>query len=222
MRRRQLPQHCPSRPARMDGFTLLELIVSLVIFSIMSIMAYQGLRNVMDARETAELKTQNLRQLQQAFLIMERDFGQSINRPVRDSYGAPLAPFFTPPSYEDKQVEFTRAGWRNPLGRARSNLQRVAYGLKEGKLIRYHWVELDRSLGSEPIATELLTGVETLEFCFYSRDSQGRCIETWPPEAVNTGAPNQAQAPALPFGIEVRLKLKQWGEITRLFLSVGA
>ncbi|MEW5755800.1 MAG: type II secretion system minor pseudopilin GspJ [Pseudomonadota bacterium] len=221
MRRRQLPDCCSSHPPRADGFTLLELIVSLVIFSIMSIMAYQGLRNVMDARETAELKAQNLRELQKAFLIMERDFGQSVNRPVRDSYGAPLAPFLTPPSYEDKRVEFTRAGWRNPLGRARSDLQRVAYGLKDGKLLRYHWVELDRSLGSEPIATELLSGVEALELCFYTRNSQGRCIETWPPAATTTGAPNEQQAPALPFGIEVRLKLKQWGEISRLFLGVG-
>ncbi len=209
-------------PSRADGFTLLELIVSLVIFSIMSIMAYQGLRNVMDARETAEHKAQNLRELQKAFLIMEQDFGQLANRPVRDSYGAPLAAFLTPPSYEDKRVEFTRAGWRNPLGRPRSNLQRIAYGIKDNTLIRYHWVELDRALGSEPIATELLSGVETLELCFYTRNSQGRCIETWPPAATSTGAPNQEQVPALPFGIEVRLKLKQWGEITRLFLGVGA
>jgi len=198
---------------RQTGFTLLELMVALGIFALLAAMAYSGLNSVMTARKVTEQHAQRLSQLQMTFLWLGRDIEQGIDRPIRDEY-AQVQPAMEGVETGRYQLEFTRTGWNNPAGRARSNLQRVAYGLRDDKLIRAYWNVLDRAQDSQPLESVLLDGVDKLELRFL--DASNAWQLSWP-NTLAGGAANTA----LPKAVEVTLETKAEGRITRLFQVPG-
>jgi len=112
------------------------------------------------------------------------------------------------------QLELTRTGWRNPAGRTRSNLQRVAYGLRDGNLLRVYWNVLDRAEDSEPLESVLLDGVDKLELRFLDHKNQWQ--SAWPSSQL--GASESGIPPKV---VEVTLETKSEGRITRLFRVPG-
>ncbi|MCQ8131101.1 PulJ/GspJ family protein, partial [Methylomonas rivi] len=66
---------------RAGGFTLLELLVAMAIFAIMAVMAYGGLKTVIDTRRATQAKAAQLRQLQQALYLLNEDLQQAVSRP---------------------------------------------------------------------------------------------------------------------------------------------
>ena len=151
--------------AHCSGFTLLELMVALAIFAVLSAMAYGGLNSIMRSRQGVEVKAARLAEVQTALTIIERDIEQTLPRAVRDQYGD-TTKIFQASSYGDYKLEFTRAGWNNPFPsekRIRSLMQRVAYGVKDNQLLRTYWFDLDRGYESPSFETVLLDKVNALE-----------------------------------------------------------
>lgn len=208
-------RHCSS-PKKLAGFTLLELLVALSIFGLLAAMAYNGLNTVMNARQVTEQHASRLTQLQMTFLWLGRDVEQAVDRAIRDEYGEEQ-PAMMAVEFGRYQLELTRGGWRNPAGRARSNLQRVAYGLREGELVRSYWPVLDRAQDSQPLESVLLDGVDKLELRFL--DSNRQWHELGP--ASQLGSAQQANADQ-PIAVEVTLETEAEGRITRLFRVPGA
>lgn len=191
---------------RARGFTLIELMVALALFAVLSVMAYGGLRTVLDARERAAAQAERLGELQIAILTIGRDLQQAVNRPVRDEFGDRGMAM----SGSETQIEFTRGGWRNPSGLQRSELQRVGYVVEEESLRRLSWQVLDRAQGAEPRGAVLLGGVKALELRFL--DDQGEWREFWPPPGTDP-----LTVSALPRAVEVGIETEHWDRITRLF-----
>lgn len=206
------------------GFTLLELLISIVIFGLIAAMAYSGLNNVLLARSQTEARTEELYKLQMALTIMERDLEQTVDRSVRDGYGDTQAAFVAD-ELGEYLLKFTRTGWLNPLNLPRSNLQRIAYSLKDEKLIRTLWYVLDRAQDSEQYNIVLLEGVKNVEFRYL--DDKKEWQRSWPPSTtglgqVQTAGQNQAPAPTLmPGGIVVEIETKSFGKIERWFHLPG-
>jgi len=194
------------------GFTLLELIVAMAVFAIMAAIAYSGLNNVLLAREITEIHSKELQQLQMTMNRMTNDIEQAVDRSVRGEYGEPLAAMIGN-DFEGYLIEFTRDGWRNPANHARSSLQRVAYAVKEQKLLRAYWRVLDRAEDSKPLEQVLLEGVTGVEIRYL--DSGNEWSTSWPPNT--TGLSTSNTPVALPRAVEVNLDTKQFGKITRLF-----
>ncbi|MBI2383435.1 MAG: type II secretion system minor pseudopilin GspJ [Gammaproteobacteria bacterium] len=193
---------------RARGFTLLELVVVLAIFSVLSVMAYGGLSSVLRTRDAVEQALRRTGEYQKAYTRLRGDLQQVRNRPVRDGYGE------TQPAVlltQDGYLEVTRGGWRNPLALPRSSLERLSYRLEEKKLIRASWRVLDRAQDSQPVETVLLDRVQEASWRFL--DAQREWQTSWPPEA-QTGR-NAASAP--PLAIELNLKTEDWGELVLLF-----
>ncbi len=207
------------------GFTLLELLISMVIFGLIAAMAYSALNNMMLARSQTEARTQQLYKLQMALTLMERDIEQIVDRPVRDEYGE-TQPAFVANEYGDYLLEFTRTGWLNPLNLPRSHLQRIAYSLKDEKLIRSLWYVLDRAQDSERYDIVLLDDVKNLEIRYL--DDKKEWQRSWPP--LNTSGFGQAQtqpqnqppaAPEPPRGIVMEIDTKSFGKMERWFHLPG-
>ncbi len=196
-----------SMPARHKGFTLLELLVSLAIFAILSVIAYQGLQVMLDARARIETRAARLAELQSLFTILGRDLEQAAGRPVRDDFGDTLPALLG----NDSRLELSRTGRRNPAGFRRSALQRIAYLVAEEQLLRRSWGVLDRAPDSSFQEGVLASHIQGLEFRYLNQERQWR--SQWPPATLG----DQAPPSTLPEAIEVTIDVAGWGKIRRLF-----
>ena len=197
---------------RAAGFTLIELLVALVIFGIFSTMAYAGLGRLLDGQGRLSDEQRLWQSLSQTFLRLSDDLGHARARPVRDVSGFTLPAFvgreYDPRALAEPSLELTRGGELNYGGGARSDLRRVAYQLKEGRLVRITWPVLDRAPVTVPLEAPVLLEVEAFELRF--RGDRGEVLETWPTAGRGVDA--------LPAAVEVTLAVKDVGRFTRLFL----
>lgn len=198
---------------RSRGFTLLELVVVMAIFAVLSVMAYGGLGNILTARTQVAQSLERTAALQKGYLRLRNDFQQLRARPVRDNYGD------TQPALQADRgvVEFTRGGWRNPLSAPRSALERVAYRVEDGRLLRLSWRVLDRATSSEPVELAVLDQVEDAQWRFL--DDKLEWQAQWPSQAATVAG---TADPAPPRAVELTLVLKDLGEVRYLFSARNA
>jgi len=205
----------PVTRSNQQGFTLLELLIASVIFAIMAIMAYGGLNNVIKNSESSTRELDRMKQVQQCIAVLNRDLSQIISRPIRDEFGNEK-PYIDAENSIDNLVEFTRGGQTNPAGLLRSTLQRVAYRFDEDKLLRLQWPQLDRTQEMEPKETILIDNVENVVIRFLDQNAEWQ--EQWPP--LNSGSSagsTGTTATVAPLAIEITIRLKDWGDIRRLY-----
>lgn len=198
-----------------QGFTLLELLIAIAVFAVMSVMAYGGLSNVIANSTSSGEALERLQNVQHAMFAISRDFTQIIERDIRDEYGN-SQPWLIAGDQPDYLVEFTRGGRRNPAKLLRSHMLRVAYRLDEEKLSRLFWPHLDRAQNMEPYESVILENVTSAEFSYL--DTEGEWHNQWPP--LNTASPSTTGVTGLA-AIEFRLELKNWGELRRLYKVKG-
>lgn len=202
---------------RARGFTLLELIVVIAIFGVMSAMAYGGLSSVLKTRTHVERSLERTAEYQKAFMRLRNDFQNIRYRPVRDAYGTTQGPFIGD-TYG--HVTMTRGGWRNPLSQPRASLERVAYYLDKDKkaLIRSSYRVLDQSQDSKPTDVTLLENVTDLSWRYL--DSKREWQTLWPPTAITgNNANSSSNIPQPPLAVEITLQTDDMGEIRFLFRS---
>ncbi len=198
-----------------DGFTLLELLVAVAIFAVLSAMAYGGLRNVIDNSQQTEIAMQRLQQVQLAMLKISRDLTQLSPRSIRDEYGN-TSNYILAGQGDDIFIELTRGGRRNPAELLRSHLLRVAYKIEENTLSRLHWPHLDRTQEMQPYESVLLEEVESASIRFLDNDNEWH--DEWPPLSATGQTDGNAVALS---AIEFTLELQDWGELVRIFLVSG-
>ena len=189
------------------GFTLIEVLVVLGIFAIIGVIGSQIVSRVLDNERTLAERGGRLADVQRAMQILQRDILQISSRGVRDELGDPREALMIG---ADGMIEFTRLGWRNPLKRTRSELQRVGYILQEDTLYRAYWPMLDRSPDSEPQLQKLLSGVTQIEF--FAVDISGNEHSFWPLAESLRDNPDVALA-----GIVLRADLEPFGVIERIW-----
>lgn len=193
--------------ARGRGFTLIEVLIVLGIFAIIGLIGARLVERVIANNETLAERGSRLLEVQRAMQILQRDVLQLSGRGVRDALGDPVEPLLIG---ADGMIEFTRFGWRNPLGRPRSELQRVGYVLQDDVLYRAYWMVLDRAPDSEPQLQRMLAGVEQIEFS--ALDASGNEHSFWPPAGDYRNDPNLQLA-----GIVLHLDAPPFGVIERVW-----
>jgi general secretion pathway protein J len=199
----------------MRGFTLVELLVALAIFAILSVLAYGGYNEAVRSRERARTSMERIEALQTTVRLLTQDFEQLAPRPVRDVLGDSRLPALVADQREQSLMALTRSGWTNPAGLQRATLQRVTYVLEDGKLHREHFPVLDATLANKPIRRELIDRVKSVRVRFM--DGQKQWQEQWPP--LNT--PPATLARSRPLAVEITLELEDLGEVTRLIEVAG-
>jgi len=196
---------------RQPGFTLLELLIAITVFSIISTITYSGLKVVLDTEEQTRGHLERLSQLQIGMSLLQRDIEQAVKREIRDEFGDSQPAMYSG-SFTDILLEFTRGGYPNPMALQRSGLQRVGYLLEEETLYRLTWPTLDRAQETEPRRNRLIDNIKSMELVFF--DQQMRPHSEWP--IKNQETDNNPQNP-LPKAIELTLELEKMGNIRRLF-----
>ena len=200
----------PLKNSKAKGFTLLEVLIAIAIFSMISMTSFSIFNTVIKSNETSKLRTDRINELQRGFLLIERDLLQIAKRSIRLNGEAPQEDFLYTDdnSFSDSEstLAFVRHGWTNPgLLLPRSNMQSVAYQLNEGTFERLHFNFVDAIQGQEPKIRKLITEIEELNFeFFYDKEWQDKII-----------------GKSLPKAIAVELITKDYGLIRREFLVAG-
>lgn len=201
---------------RQRGFTLIEVVVAMFVAAVMMAIGYSALNQALQNRERVAQAQTRLVELQTAMRVMSQDFAQIEPRPIRDVLGSGTEAALLADPRTQTLVTFTRAGWANPSGLARSTMQRVAYAFEAGKLTRVHWPVLDHTQGTPTEQRELLTGLTSVKFRYLASPDEWH--EEWPPQGAQ--APPNAPASQLqrlrPLAVEITLETQDFGVITRI------
>ncbi len=194
------------------GFTLIEILVAVAIFGLLSIAAYSILDAGMRSRQQTEERLGKLEILQRVIHTIERDLRMLSARQVRNEFGdkVPILRGESEPSGLQTFFEFTRAGWRNPAGLPRSNLQHIIYNFEQNTLKRHHTIFLDQTSNSPGVTRTLLEDVTHFSLKFLNQQKQWK--NTWSP----SGSSDDNQQ--LPQAVKLSLELEPFGKIERLML----
>jgi general secretion pathway protein J len=191
------------------GFTLLEILVALAIFALVSVIAYSGLDSVATTKSALDKEIRFWRELGQVFDRMEADFLQSVPRPLRDAPEVLSPPlrgsnaggvsgeingFFIELIRQDADRAQVRVRYLCEQGRLTLRVSTVnLFGAADGNDAR--WV----------IDTPLLQAVERCETAFLS--AANVWLREWPGD----------QALARPQAIRIHLALAKYGPFERVF-----
>jgi general secretion pathway protein J len=193
---------------RQRGFTLVEVLVALTIFALMSTLAYRGLTSVLETRKHLAEDNRRWRDLALTLAQLEQDLGQAVNRPVRDSGGL-LQPALVgnpQPLASEATLSLSRMGLAWQTGVA-ADVQRHGYRLNNGTLEQLAWPVLDQAPLSAPAVYPLLQRVSRFELRYL--DAAGNWQPRWPLPGV---------AAVLPAALEVVVELDGGTTVTRVFV----
>ena len=192
---------------KQQGFTLIELLVALGVSAVIAVLAYQSINTMVNVKDSVDVHSKEMENLQRAVWTMQQDLTQLVARPVQDQLGEPLPAF----QYrEDVGLEFTRIA-QYPTPNAKGGLVRVGYQLDNGVLYRLTWPVLDRAQDSEARRVALISGVSDFEVRVL--DSKQAWQSSWPPQAQSLQV--------LPQVTEVSFKSEVFGNVKRLFMGVN-
>ncbi|EKD71202.1 MAG: type II secretory pathway protein LspJ [uncultured bacterium] len=187
------------------GFTLLEILIALFIFTILSVMLIGALHSVINANQATDDNAERLRKTQMTLLLLSRDIEQAINRPIINATGKEEAAFIG----EKNKMTFTHGGVADPTNKiGASSLRRVEYSWHDNTLFRSSWDALDQAPDATSSSRELLNNITEMHFQYL--DADYRFQNSWPIQ----GKTNQA----LPKAVRVFLTIKNWGTMSQFYV----
>ncbi len=188
------------------GFTLIEVMLALAIFGVISVLAYRATAALTDGEVRLSAEAQRWRTLDGLFSRFEADIRQAVPRASRTGSGIE-PPWLALPadSTGNAALVFTRAGseFTDDPGRAG---QRIGYRLRGHAVEIAYWPRIDNAASTQPAVYTLADGVTAFRVEYLGQSSIWR--ERWP-------QPNEAE---LPRAVRVHLTLDTGEEIERWFV----
>jgi general secretion pathway protein J len=161
---------------RARGFTLVEALLALAIFGVISVLAYRATAALTDGESRLSAEAARWRTLEALFTRFEADIRQAIPRTVRA--GSAREPAWLGTAYGGQSaLVFTRAGSEFFVEPAPAG-QRMGYRLREGTLELAYWPALDHADAAQPLVYPLVADDEAFRLEYLTRDGAWR--ESWP------------------------------------------
>lgn len=186
------------------GFTLVEVMISLLIFAMLAGAGAAVLSATIDNRFAIKAASDRVGDLQRMRGLLRADLGQATARRSRGPTGRPSPqPLIGAAAPGDPILVLNRAGWSNPGEQTRPSLQRVEYRLVGDRLERRASSHLD---GARPGPPQVLyRGVSDVAVAFV-RDG-----EAAPAFISSLDRP-------LPDAVRISMTVKGYGRIDQLFI----
>ena len=194
------------------GFTFIEVLVAVGVFSVVSSISYATLSQYLRVREGVSQSAEDLRRLQRTFSLLERDLRFMVDRSVRDGYGDPEPAWVVSGDGLDGELFRLTVSEPDFSLQGGTRLTRVAWRLVNGDLYRDAWFVLDRVQDSETASRLVLRGVRDVALLTYSWDRE---------QGVQQRLDGNASG--IPYAVELSVSLDDDREFRRLFdLANGA
>jgi general secretion pathway protein J len=187
-----------------NGFTLLEMMIALSIFGMLTAAGVALLSVTARTQQTSERLLAETGEVRRVGALLTADLAQAAPRVWRDGEGRRRRAFEGAGSDAAALMMFVRRGWDTGEGAA---LQRVGYRLRDGRLERIGYGHVDG--GGEAATVPLLDGVRRMRLRY--RDEDGAWGERWDP----------TDNADLPHAVELITDSESHGLIRQVFL-VGA
>ena len=189
------------------GFTLIELIVALTIFAVLSALSYRSLSALLQTRERITQETTRWREIMLFFNRVESDLRQHVNRPV--TIGRSIQPAFLGKNdaiLDDALLSFSRLGNPQQNGLL-MDTQRIGYRLKANHVEMLIWPALDIEVDIKPGAYSILSGVKTMTIRYMHNKTL-----TW----LNSWPANDDQAATFPKAVDISVTLETGESLNRI------
>ena len=182
-----------------NGFTLVEMLIALAIFGMLTAAGVALLTLTVRTQETSERLLGELGEVRRTGALLTADLAQAAPRIHRDRDGRPQPAFAGGDGDEPMLLAFVRRGWDD--GERRAALQRVEYRLRDGRLERLRFAAVDG--GGAAVAMPLLDGVRRCGCAIATARATGasagtrptrpgcRARSSWSPTATRQGMVRQ-------------------------------
>ena len=161
------------------GFTLIEVLISLVILSIIAIVSTNFLQSSIDLRNQSKSKVDDIKVFNLGVSTIRRDLMSTVNLPMRDNFGNQLPNFIG--SNTDKKITFL--GFINRIDSSRSSISRIEYLFDDTKFIRRVYFTADPYDYDDHIDSVIFDNIDDVEISFLT---DNRWFTEWP--AAQTAA----------------------------------
>ena len=155
------------------GFTLIEVLISLVILSTIAIVSTNFLQSSIDLRNQSKSKVDDIKVFNLGVSTIRRDLMSTVNLPMRDNFGNQLPNFIG--SNTDKKITFL--GFINRIDSSRSSISRIEYLFDDTKFIRRVYFTADPYDYDDHIDSVIFDNIDDVEISFLS---DNRWFTEWP------------------------------------------
>ncbi|MFC3901962.1 general secretion pathway protein J [Acinetobacter marinus] len=184
------------QPKSASGFTLVEVLVAIAIFAVLSASGWMVFDQLIKTRERNTQHLEHLQQLQFAYMQVQRDLSQIV--PLSGREGDESYPAM---QLDNQQLQFNKAGVIDPLQQGSDRFEFVEYHYDPDKqaLMRYHNAYIYRKQSQDMQGDVLIAPIENLQI-----QALDPAVQTqWPAQSVTDTDSAEYLMSQLPQGVVV-------------------
>ena len=181
------------------GFTLVELLVAIAIFAVLSALGWKVFDYLAKVKDRNAMHEANLEQLQESYQQILRDTMQAV--PLTANIKGQQQPALV---LQNGRFNFSKTGVTDPLQQGNSPHERVEYQYRadEKKLYRLKYRNLHQTGNDQPESSVMLDEVEAFEIVVLNPNE----LSSWPESSVDWQQTEQLRL--LPKGIKINLTVR--------------
>lgn len=180
------------------GFTLVELLVAIAIFAVLSALGWKVFDHIISTKDQNTMHEQRLSAVQQGYQQILRDTIQIV--PLTSNLNGEIRPALV---LQNGRLSFSKTGVTDPLQQGISPNERVEYQYRqdEKKLYRLRYQNLNQTGREQPDSSVLLENVDQFQIVVLNPDE----LSEWPKNGVDLEKIIEKQK--LPKGIKITLTI---------------
>ena len=160
------------------GFTIVEVLVSLIILSIIAVISSNILQSSLDTERNTTKHLNSIKELNLSSSILRRDIRQIVNIPSRDFFGNTLYGTFV--SNENSEAIMFNTKIKS-LSNKVSPIKRVEYILEKDVLFRRQYYSSNPYDQNDYVESVMLENLEELNFTFMY---ENKWHNSWPISSI--------------------------------------